>query len=70
MDTQSSFFGCIVGDNSRVGANSAIYPGTFIGPYTHIFPLTPVRGFVPRKKRVYVKNELTFDRNEKMDLKP
>lgn len=69
LDVGSSFFGCIVGDSARIGANSAVYPGTFIGPYTHIFPLTPVRGFIPKEKRVYVKNELTLDENEKMELK-
>ena len=46
-DTESDFFGLVLGDNSRMGANSASLPGTLIGPYTWKFPLTQVRGFKP-----------------------
>ena len=69
IDTNTAFFGCILGDYSRIGANSSVVPGTFIGPYSWIYPSTPVRGFVPKQKRVYIKNELIFDENEKTILK-
>ena len=69
IDTGDDFFGCILGDYSRVGANSALIPGTFIGPYSWIYPLTSVKGFVPAQKRVYNKCIIQFDENEKTILK-
>ncbi len=68
-DTESDFFGLVLGDNSRMGANSASLPGTFIGPYTWIFPLTQVRGFIPELKKVSNKPELYMTENQKMELK-
>ena len=68
-DTESDFFGLVLGDNSRMGANSASLPGTFIGPYTWIFPLTQVRGFIPELKKVSNKPEMYMTDNQKMDLK-
>lgn len=69
VDTNTDFFGLVIGDNSRIGANSATCPGTFIGPYSWIFPLTQVFGFVPELKRVSNKVELNFSENEKIELK-
>ena len=69
IDTETDFFGSIIGDYSRIGANSVTYPGTFIGQYSWIFPLTGVRGFVPSLKRVHNDQNLIFDENEKNVLK-
>jgi len=69
-DLGDSFFGCILGDSSRMGANSVSQPGTHIGPYTWIFPLTNVRGFIPAGKRVYSESKLVFEENEIVELKP
>lgn len=69
IDTNDSFFGCILGDYSRIGANSSVSPGTFIGPYSWIYPLTSVRGFIPAEKRVYNKHEIILEENEKVILK-
>lgn len=68
-DTESDFFGLVIGDNSRMGANSASLPGTFIGPYSWIFPLTQVRGFIPELKKVSNKPELYMTENIKTELK-
>ena len=68
-ETESDFFGLVLGDNSRMGANSASLPGTFIGPYTWIFPVTQVRGFIPELKKVSNKPEMYMTDNQKMDLK-
>ncbi len=68
-DTESDFFGLVIGDNSRIGANSASLPGTFIGPYSWIFPLTQVRGFIPELKKVSNKPELYMTENIKTELK-
>ena len=70
LDTGMSFFGCILGDNSRIGANSVTQPGTHIGQYTWIYPATNVRGFIPSKKQVYQERPLTMIENEVHDLKP
>ena len=68
-DTESDFFGLVIGDNSRMGANSASLPGTFIGPYSWIFPLTQVRGFIPELKKVSNKPDLYMTENIKTELK-
>lgn len=69
VDLGDSFFGCVIGDSSRLGANSVTQPGTHIGPYTWIYPMTCVRGFIPRAKRVYNKAALAYEDNPIVDLK-
>ncbi len=70
LDTGLSFFGCILGDNSRIGANSVTQPGTHIGQYSWIYPATNVRGFIPSKKQVYQDRPLTILENEAYELEP
>ena len=69
IDTNTDFFGSIIGDSSRMGANSTAVPGTFIGPYTWILPTVQVRGFVPAEKRVFPKAEYMVTENPKVELK-
>lgn len=69
VDTGSDFFGCIMGDYSRIGANSVTSPGTLIGPYTWIYPATSIHGFIPAEKRVYNKSNWTMEENSKTELK-
>ena len=69
VDTQTDFFGSIIGDCSRLGANAATLPGTFIGPYTWILPTLQVRGFIPAEKRVFPKEEYIITDNPKIELK-
>ncbi len=69
IDTGTDFFGAIIGDNSRMGANSTAVPGTFIGPYTWIMPTVQARGFIPKEKRIFNKQELLIVDNEKVELK-
>ena len=69
-DLGDSFFGCILGDSSRLGANSVTQPGTHIGPHTWVYPLTNVRGFIPKEKRVYHNRETVMEENEVIELKP
>jgi bifunctional UDP-N-acetylglucosamine pyrophosphorylase/glucosamine-1-phosphate N-acetyltransferase len=68
IDIGTTFFGCVLGDNSRVGANSVTQPGTLIGKYCWIYPLTSVRGFVPEAKRVFHKNPIIMEDNERINL--
>ena len=70
VDLRSGFFGCVLGDAARIGANSVTQPGTHIGPHTWIFPITNVRGFIPEAKRVFSKQELVYENNEIIELKP
>lgn len=65
-----SYFGCILGDSSRLGANCVTQPGTHIGRHTWVFPLTNVRGFVPSEKRVYQPSALVMEDNGIVELKP
>lgn len=69
IDTESDFFGSIIGDSSRMGANSTAVPGTFIGPYTWILPTVQVRGFIPAEKRIFPKAEYIITENPKVELK-
>lgn len=69
LDTGSDFFGCIMGDYSRIGANSVTSPGTLIGPYTWIYPATSIHGFIPAEKRVYNKSNWTIEENSRTELK-
>jgi bifunctional UDP-N-acetylglucosamine pyrophosphorylase/glucosamine-1-phosphate N-acetyltransferase len=68
IDMGTDFFGCILGDNSRLGANSVTSPGTLIGKYCWIFPLTSVRGFIPEAKRVFHKTPIIMEDNDRIDL--
>ena len=69
IDTNTDFYGSIIGDNSRLGANVATLPGTFVGPYTWILPTVQVRGFVPAEKRVFPIAEYKITDNPKVQLK-
>lgn len=69
LDTGSDFFGCIMGDYSRIGAKSVTSPGTLIGPYTWIYPATSIHGFIPAEKKVYNKSNWTIENNAKTVLK-
>jgi NDP-sugar pyrophosphorylase family protein len=68
-NTNTDFFGSIIGDNSRLGANSTAVPGTFIGPYTWILPTVQVRGFIPAEKRIYPLAQYRMENNPKIELK-
>ncbi|MCL2368782.1 MAG: hypothetical protein FWC72_07275 [Oscillospiraceae bacterium] len=70
IDLGTDFFGCILGDYTRLGANSVTQPGTHIGPHTWIFPMTGVRGFIPREKRVFMEQRIDMTENEIVELKP
>ena len=69
IDTNTDFYGSIIGDNSRLGANVAALPGTFIGPYTWILPTVQVRGFVPAEKRIFPTVEYKITDNPRVELK-
>lgn len=68
-NTETDFFGAIVGDNSRLGANCTSVPGTCIGPYTWILPTVQVRGFIPAEKRIMPKAEYIVQDNPRIELK-
>ena len=70
IDLEADFFGCLLGDNSRLGANVVTQPGTHIGPNTWIFPMTSVRGFIPKEKRVFTESNFVMTDNEIVELKP
>ena len=69
IDTNSDFFGSIIGDNSRLGANAVALPGTFIGPYTWILPGVQARGFIEKEVRVFPKTEYRITKNPRVELK-
>ncbi len=48
----TSYFGCVLGDNSRIGANCTINPGTLIGMYTWISSMTSAGGLIESEKLI------------------
>ncbi|HAN10177.1 MAG TPA: hypothetical protein DCP90_06155 [Clostridiales bacterium] len=56
FDLGLDFFGCVLGDHSRIGANCTTLPGTFIGKYTWIGPMTKVKGFIAKEKMLEMKD--------------
>jgi len=68
-DTETDFFGAIIGDSTRLGANCTTIPGTLIGPYTWILPTVQVRGFVPAEKRILPQAQYIVQENPKVELK-
>lgn len=69
-DLRDSFFGCVLGDSSRLGANSVTQPGTHVGPHTWVYPLTNIRGFIPEAKQVYNSQNIVYEDNAIVELKP
>lgn len=68
-DTNTDFFGAIIGDNSRLGANATTLPGTAIGSYTWILPQVQVRGFIEKEKRVFPVQSCRIEDNLRVELK-
>ena len=68
-NTETDFFGAVVGDCTRLGANCVTVPGTLVGPYTWILPTVQVRGFVPAEKRVMPQAQYTIVDNPRVELK-
>ena len=60
--------GVILGDNSRLGANCTTSPGTFVGKFTWVYPHTCIHGFIPELKKVYDKQNIIFEENERKVL--
>jgi NDP-sugar pyrophosphorylase family protein len=65
----SEFVGAVLGDFVRLGANVVTAPGAMVGPYTWVGSLTNVTGFVPRAKRVLVKQELQISDKDETPLR-
>lgn len=68
LSFETDFFGCVLGDYSRVGANCTTLPGTLIGPYTWIMPQTRIERFVQKEKIIEVTQEIMIRDNSKYKL--
>lgn len=68
LDT--AFFGCVLGDNARLGANAVTQPGTLVGPYSWVYPTTAARGFIPACKRVFHALPIAMADHTPVDLEP
>ena len=69
FETNTDFFGAIIGDCSRIGANAATLPGTCIGAYTWILPTLQIRGFIPSEKILFPEEKYRIMDNPKTELK-
>lgn len=67
-DLGTDFFGCVLGDSSRIGANCCTLPGTHIGPYSWLLPGTVYKGFLPAQKCVSTEQQHCVKDIEKTEL--
>lgn len=51
-------FGCILGEYARIGANCSTAPGTLIGKHTWTYSNLMIRGVIPPKKLLKLKQEI------------
>ncbi len=59
VDTGLKKFGAILGDGAQTGCNSVLNPGTVLGRDVLVYPCAAVRGYVPH--RTVVKLRQAFD---------
>jgi NDP-sugar pyrophosphorylase family protein len=70
IETEVDFFGCILGEGSRLGVNSITSPGTLIGANTFVDSLVKVSGYIPSEKFISINHEYKiFDNKFSGDLK-
>ena len=55
IDTGLLKFGAVIGDNSSLGCNTVTQPATFIGKYVYGYPLALLRGFIPSRTIIKVR---------------
>ena len=67
-DLGTDFFGCVLGDSSRIGANCCTLPGTHIGPYSWLLPGTVFKGFLPSQQCVSAIQQHQVSHIEKTEL--
>ncbi|MBM3199754.1 hypothetical protein FJZ53_02365 [Candidatus Woesearchaeota archaeon] len=51
-------FGCILGEYARIGANCSTAPGTLIGKHTWTYSNLMIRGVIPPKKLLKLRQEI------------
>ncbi len=56
--TDMDKFGCILGEYARIGANCSTAPGTLIGKHTWTYSNIMIRGVIPPKKLLKLKQEI------------
>jgi bifunctional UDP-N-acetylglucosamine pyrophosphorylase/glucosamine-1-phosphate N-acetyltransferase len=67
IPTGLDFFGCILGDQSRLGGVTTTFPGTLIGQHTWAYGQQHLRGFIPSNVlvkeglEIIAKNKVTLD---------
>ncbi|VVB66650.1 Bifunctional protein GlmU [Candidatus Gugararchaeum adminiculabundum] len=64
VDTKRNKLGTIIGDNTKTGVLSSIMPGKTIGDDCWIGANVMIEQDVPRKTRVFLKQDLTFEKRE------
>ncbi len=62
-DTGLSKFGAIVGDGVQIGCNSVLNPGTLVGKHCLVYANSSVRGYIPGK--TVVKLRQSFEHTER-----
>lgn len=58
IDTDLEKLGAVIGDDAAIGCNAVCAPGTIIGREARIYSLTSVRGTVPPRTRVALRQEV------------
>jgi NDP-sugar pyrophosphorylase family protein len=60
FDTGLRKFGAVIGDFSELGCNSVTNPGTLIGPHSRVYPCTSIKGFLPEKTIVKLRQQCSI----------
>lgn len=58
VTTGSRYFGCVIGDNSKIGCNVVINPGTLIGRDVIVYPSISIRGSIEDSSKVKDMNNI------------
>lgn len=67
--TEMEKFGCILGEYARIGANCSTAPGTLIGKHTWTYSNMLIRGVIPPKKLLKLRQEIEIIDKEETILK-
>jgi len=58
FSTGTEKFGCVMGEYARIGANCASAPGTLIGKHSWTYANMVIRGVIPPKKLVKLRQDI------------
>lgn len=65
IDSQKTYLGCVIGENTKIGINASTMPGTIIGSNCIVGSGTEVSGTIDSNNTVYAERKIIMKPNEK-----